>query len=98
MDYSVEIDALAAHGRSTAGSAADASATMRSVRLDGAVAAMPGSLSAAASSHLQERFEHAAESLGESLTRYSLGAQTAADGYRQQEDRATANIASFFGR
>lgn len=97
MDYTVAIERLADHGRDVSAANADAAAATSAVQLDGAISAMAGSLSAAASSALQSRFESAATKLGASVTKYVRATQAAADGYRQQEDESTSAINAFFG-
>lgn len=98
MDYTVVIERLADHGRDVGASAQQASTTLSAVQLDAAAAAMPGSLSAAASGALQERFAAAGIALVDALGKYADAAQSAADDYRRQEEQAGAAIASFFGQ
>ena len=97
MDYAVDIGVLASHRNNVEGTSSETIATMTSVSLDVASTAMSGSLSAAASSALQGRFESAGGELGNSLLKYVTATGSAVDGYRQQEDEAAQAINSFFG-
>ena len=97
MDYTVDIDDLARHGNDVESTSSEAIATMTSVSLDVASTAMSGSLSAAAATALQGRFESAAGEFGNSLLKYVTATGSAVDEYRQQEDEAVQAIHSFFG-
>ena len=97
MDYTVQIERLDAHGRDAGAAGTDATSTMRTARLDGAADAMPGSMSGAASRALHNRFESAAGTLSGALDSYVGATRAAVEGYRQQEDRASAAINQFFG-
>lgn len=98
MDYTVVIERLEGHGREVADAAGAAGATLGSVRLDAADAAMPGSMSAAASRALQDRFQAAGTALAGALGKYAEAAHSAAGDYRAQEEQAAAAISAFFGQ
>lgn len=96
MNYEVSPSQLREHAIRTSGCSQVVVDLMRSSELDAARHAMPGSLSAQASSWLRQRFDAAAASVAEDLEGYGRCVTTCANNYAEQEQRATALVTHLF--
>lgn len=97
MDYTVDYAVLARAGEKAQGLSGDMSATMRDMRLHDVPAAVPGSMSASAASHVDAKWVESSEELSALLDKYAESLARTATEYRRIEDAACEAAERFFG-